>query len=145
MNKNISNKLKTINQKRVKAMSMTKTQINDKLEKLLGKHLKSMDGDQIWEITREILYLKIALGLLKKHKKSNLNELLDIALNYDGAFQFRIGNIYPTTVLLTAENYRSSVRLVQDFVNELSAYLNESEQMLFKIALCEEHFKPSED
>ncbi len=143
MNKNITNKLKAINQKRVKAMSMTKTQINDKLEKLLVKHLKSMDGYQIWEITREILYLKIALGLLKKHKKSNLNELLDIVMNYDGAFQFRIGNIYPTTVLLTAESCKSSVRLVQNFVKEVSAYLNDSEQMLFKIALCEEHFKPS--
>ena len=143
MNKNTAkqSKIKNAQAGMKKSREMTKEQISEKLAKLQAKHLKSMDGDQLWDITREILYLKLALGLLKKMRKQNLNSLLDHGMQYDGAIQFKIGNIYPNSVLITAENYKSSVRLVQDFVAEVSPYLNEAEQMLFKMALCEEHFK----
>ena len=138
--KTIQARIKKIQARTKKKLGMTVAQINEKLAKLHAKHLKSMDAEQLWDTTREILYLKIALGLLKKHRKQNLNELLDHEMQYDGALLFKIGNIYPDTVLIMAENYKSSVRLVQDFVGELSPYLNDAEQMLFKIAICEEHF-----
>jgi hypothetical protein len=122
--------------------SMTKHEINIKLDELHTRHLNSMDKDEIWEITREILYLKIALGLMKKHRKTNLNKLDGHGLQYDCAFMFKIGNVYPNGVAVMAENYTSTAHLIQDFVAELSPYLNEAEQMLFKVAVCEEVFNP---
>ena len=143
--KSVKAKLQKLIPKHKKSLSMTKAQINEKLGKLHAKHLKSFDVDQLWDVTRETLYLKIALGLLKKYRKENLNELNEYGMQNDGAFQFKIGNIYPNSVLITAENYKSSVRLVQDFVAEVSPYLNEAEQMLFKVAICEEHFRVDEE
>ena len=137
--KTIQARIKKIQARTKKKLGMTKAQINEKLSKLQAKHVKSMELE-LWDTTREILYFKIALGLLKKYRKQNLNDLLDHEMQYDGALLFKIGNIYPNSVLIMAENYKSSVRLVQDFVAELSPYLNEAEQMLFKIAICEEHF-----
>jgi hypothetical protein len=120
---------------------MTKKQINSKLEKLRAKHIKAMEVNQIWELTREILYYSMALSMLNKYKKNNLNELIHYTMQYDGAFVFKIGNIYPDCICLLAEDYKSSVRLVKDFVAEVSPFLNEAEQMLFKLVICEEHFK----
>jgi hypothetical protein len=120
--------------------SMTKHEINLKIQELYAKHLNSMDADELWDITREILYLKIALGLMKKHRKTNLNELYCRGMQYDGAFMFKIGNVYPNGVAILADNYEDNSILIQDFISELSPYLNEAEQMLFKVALCEELF-----
>lgn len=35
--------------------------------------------------------------------------------------------------------------LIEEFIAELSSYLNGAEQMLFKVALCEEIFDPDEE
>ena len=35
--------------------------------------------------------------------------------------------------------------LIEEFIAELSPYLNGAEQMLFKVALCEEIFEPDEE
>ena len=123
---------------------MNKQQINNKLEKLYAKQIKSMDFDEIWDITREILYLKIALGLLKKYKKQDISSLPDTAKYYDDSLKFPIGNIYPNAVLITTEKYKNTQKLVSDFIRDLSPFLNEAERMLFKVAICEEHFT-SED
>jgi hypothetical protein len=132
--------VKKLQEKGLKKLRMTKIQIENKLEKLRVKHIKAMEYNRIWDLTRETLYYSMALSMLNKYKKNNLNELIDHVMQYDGAFVFKIGNIYPNSVLTTAKNYKSSVRLVKDFVSEVSPFLNAAEQMLFKLAICEEHF-----
>jgi hypothetical protein len=119
---------------------MNKKRINNKLEKLYAKQIKSMDFDEIWDLTREILYFRISLGLLKKYKKQEISALPDEAKNDDDSLIFPIGNIYPNSVLITTEKYKNTQKLVSDFIRDLSPFLNEAERMLFKVAICEEHF-----
>lgn len=119
---------------------MNKKQIKMELEKLYAKHLKSMNAEELWDITREILYFKIALGLMKKYSKKNLDELSSHGLQHDGAITFKFGDVYQFGVLLTEENDEDIDQLIKDFISELSPHLNKAEQMLFKVALCEELF-----
>jgi hypothetical protein len=119
--------------------SMTKQEIKLKIQELHTKHLNSMNKYEMWHITREIMYLKIALGQLKKCRKQNWNELKGRGMQYDGGFMFKSGTIYPFGVDLNIEEDRLEV-LIEEFIAELSPYLNEAEQMLFKFALCEEIF-----
>lgn len=124
--------------------SMTKKEIKLKLKELHIKHLNSMNKYEIWDITREILYLKIALGKLKKCSKQNWNELKGWGMQHDGGFMFKSGTVYPFGVDLKIEEEILEV-LIEEFIAELTPYLNKAEKMLFKVALCEEIFEPDEE
>jgi len=119
--------------------SMTKQEIKLKIQELHTKHLNSMNKYEMWHITREIMYLKIALGQLKKCRKQNWNELKGRGMQYDGGFMFKSGTIYPFGVDLNIEEDHLEI-LIEEFNAELSPYLDEAELMLFKVALCEEIF-----
>jgi hypothetical protein len=118
--------------------SMSKNEIKMRIEQLHAKYFNTMVEDELWEITREILYLKIALGLMKKHRKNNLNKLIGDRMQYDCEFWFKTGEVYPNGVTLCSVNYTNAALLIQDFIAELSPYLNKAERMLFKVALCEQ-------
>ena len=49
--------------------------------------------------------------------------------------------------ILFEDDYKFTdyTQVIKDFIAELSPYLNEAEQMLFKYALCEEHLNPETD
>ena len=123
--------------------SMTKQEIKMKIQELHTKHLDSLIKYEMWHITREIMYLKIALGQLKKCRKQNWNELKGRGMQYDGGFMFKSGTVYPFGVDLNIEEDRLEV-LIEEFIAELTPYLNEAEQMLFKVALLEEIFDPDD-
>lgn len=125
--------------------SMTKQEIKLKIQELHTKHLNSMNAYELWDITREILYLKIALGQLKKCRKQNWNELKGRGMQYDGGFMFKSGTVYPFGTDISEDNYESIDLTIQNLIVELSPYLNEAEQMLFKVALCEEIFDHDDD
>jgi hypothetical protein len=128
----------------LKKNSMTKKEIKLKIQELHTKHLNSMNKYEMWDITREILYLKIALGQLKKCRNQNWNQLKGLGMQHDGGFLFKSGTVYPFWVDLKIEEDSIEV-LIEEFIAELTPYLNEAEQMLFKVALLEEIFDPDEE
>ena len=126
---------------------MNKEQINKKLKNLYARHLKSLDRDELLDITREVLYLKIGLGLLKKYRKQKFSDLPEEWFD-DVTKQFCFGtaHIYPpyddsVTVVLMTDFYGKSVDLIRAVVADVSPFLSEAEVMLFKVAFCEEHFQ----
>ena len=64
-------------------------------------------------------------------------------MQHDGGFLFKSGTVYPFWVDLKIEEDSLEV-LIEEFIAELTPYLNEAEQMLFKVALCEEIFDPDD-
>lgn len=123
--------------------SMTKQEIKLKIQELHINHLNSMNKYEMWDITRQILYLKITLGQLKKCRKQNWNQLKGVGMQHDGGFLFKSGTVYPFWVDLKIEEEHLEV-LIEEFIAELTPYLNEAEQMLFKLALLEEIFDPDD-
>ena len=128
--------------------TLTISEMESILQGIRIRHLESMDKDELWLLTREMLYLKYAIGLMKKHQFCNLVELEGYGLESDFAFIFKMGRLYPNGVAVMYEdsyNCRDNAQMIKDFIAELSPYLNEAEQMLFKFAICEENFNPETD
>jgi hypothetical protein len=128
--------------------SMTLIEIEAILQDIRVRFFESVDKYELWRLTREMLYLKYAVGLMRKHNLSNLYELSRHGLHSDQEFWFQMGRLYPNGVAVMFEdsyNYTSNTQLIKDFITELSPYLNEAEQMLFKFAICEENFNPETD
>jgi hypothetical protein len=133
---------------RLETNSLTLVEIETTLQDIRVRHSESMDYYKLWLLTREMLYLKYAVGLMRKHNLSNLNELSRHGLDYDLAFKFKMGRLYPNGVAIMFEDdykFTDYTQVIKDFIAELSPYLNEAEQMLFKYALCEEHLNPETD
>jgi hypothetical protein len=131
-----------------KKKSMTMCEMESKLQEIKLRLLESMNKDELLLLTREMLYLKYAIGLMRKHNLSNLYELSRHGLDYDLAFLFPMGRMYPDGVavmLETTYTCKDNTQLIKDFIAELSPYLNDAEQMLFKFAICEENFNPEND
>ena len=126
---------------------MNKEQINKKLKNLYARHLKSLDRDELLSITKEVLYLKIGLGLLKRYRKQKFSDLPEEWFDkHSKNFLFGTAHIYPPygdseTVVLMTDFYGKSVDLIRAVVADVSPFLSEAEVMLFKVAFCEEHFQ----
>jgi hypothetical protein len=120
--------------------SMSKNEIKIRIKQLQAKYFNSMVEDELWEITREILYLKIALGLMKKHRKNNLNKLVGERIQFDCEFIFKTGRVYPNGVSVYKDNYTNAALVIKDFIAEISPFLNGAEQMLFKLTFSEQSF-----
>lgn len=123
--------------------SMSKHEIKIRIEQLYAKHLNCMDADELLNITREIFYLKIALILIKKHRKNNLNNFFADRMQDDRRFKLNMGDVYPSGVEIYSESMEDHVLLIQDFIAQLSPYFTKAEQMLFKVALCDQNFGSS--
>ena len=128
--------------------SMTLVEIEAILQGIRVRFFESMDKYELWRLTREMLYLKYAIALMKKHNLSNLSELRHHGLHSDQEFWFQMGRLYPNGVAVMYEdnyNCTDNAQMIRDFIAELSPYINEAEQMLFKFAICEENFNPETD
>jgi hypothetical protein len=118
------------------------------LQEIQVRYLESMDKYELLRLTREMLYLKYAIGLMRRNYISELAELWCHGLGSDFAFTFKMGRMYPNGVAVMYEdnyNCTDNTQMIKDFIAELSPYLNEAEQMLFKFAICEENFNPETD
>ncbi len=80
--------------------SLALVEIETILQYMRLKHSESLDKNELWMLTREMLYLKYAVGLMRKHNLSNLNELSRHGLDYDLAFKFKMGRLYPNGVAI---------------------------------------------
>ena len=118
------------------------------LQEIEVRYLESMDKKELLHLTREMLYLKYAIGFMRKNYISELAELWFHGLDSDFAFRFKMGRLYPDGVEIMFDddyNFTNITQLIKDFVTILSPYLSEAERMLFKYALCEEHLNPEND
>jgi hypothetical protein len=141
--------------KRVKLMekieerqNLTDYEMETILREIQVRFYESMDKYELWLLTREMLYLKYALALMRKHNISNLIELTRKGLSDDFAFEFPMGRMYPNGVAVMYDdsyNFTGNARMISDLLINFSPYLNDADQMLFKIAICEENFNPETD
>ena len=128
--------------------SMTLNEMETKLQEIKVRFFESMDKYELWLLTREMLYLKYAIGKMKKHCAQNLVELVGHGLDDDFAFRFKMGRWYPNGMAVMSEGvytWTDNAQMIRDLLAELSPHLTEAEQMLFKFAICEENFNPETD
>jgi hypothetical protein len=131
-----------------KKKSMTLKEMETKLQEIKVKFFESMDKYELWLLTREMLYLKYAIGKMKEHWAQNLVDLLGHGLDDDFAFRFKMGRWYPNGMAVMSEGvytWTDNAQMIRDLLAELSPHLTEAEQMLFKFAICEENFNPETD
>jgi hypothetical protein len=129
--------------------SMTLKEMETKLQEIKVRFFESMDKYELWLLTREMLYLKYAIGKMKKHWAQNLVELDRCGFDrYEFAFSFPMGRMYPNGMAVMSEGvytWTDNAQMIRDLLAILSPHLTEAEQMLFKFAICEENFNPETD
>ena len=129
--------------------SMTIKEMETKLQEIKFRFFESMDKYELWLLTREMLYLKYAIGKMKNQWTQNLVELNRCGFEKnDFAFVFPMGRMYPNGVAVMSENvytWTDNAQMIRDLLAILSPHLTEAEQMLFKFAICEENFNPETD
>ena len=128
--------------------SMTLKEMETKLQEIKVRFFESMDKYELWLLTREMLYLKYAIGKMKNQWAQNLADLVGQGLDDDFAFRFKMGRWYPNGVAVMSEGvytWTDNAQMIRDLLAELSPHLTEAEQMLFKFAICEENFNPETD
>ena len=128
--------------------TMTLKEMETKLQEIKVRFFESMDKYELWLLTREMLYLKYAIGKMKNQWAQNLADLVGQGLDDDFAFRFKMGRWYPNGVAVMSEGvytWTDNAQMIRDLLAELSPHLTEAEQMLFKFAICEENFNPETD
>ncbi len=129
--------------------SMTIKEMETKLQEIKVRFFESMDKYELWLLTREMLYLKYAIGKMKEHWAQNLTDLVRNGFDRDDfAFIFQMGRMYPNGVAVMYEDSyycTDNAQMIRDLLSELSPHLTEAEQMLFKFAIYEENFNPETD
>ena len=119
------------------------------LEEIEVRYLESMDKKELLHLTREMLYLKYAIGKMKNQWAQSLVELVGHGLDrHDFAFLFPMGQMFPNGMALMYEDgyyCTDNAQMIRDLLSELSPHLTEAEQMLFKFAIYEENFNPETD
>jgi hypothetical protein len=74
--------------------SMTVKEMETKLQEIKVRFFESMDKYELWLLTREMLYLKYAIGIMKNQWAQNLVELVRCGFEKnDFAFVFPMGRM----------------------------------------------------
>ena len=129
--------------------TLTLKEMETKLQEIKVRFFESMDKYELWLLTREMLYLKYAIGKMKNQWAQSLVELVGHGLDrHDFAFLFPMGQMFPNGMALMYEDgyyCTDNAQMIRDLLSELSPHLTEAEQMLFKFAIYEVNFNPETD